>query len=80
MFWTLRNRLEDDATMTYKCQVPHCTSPADLGYMGRGVCQKHWEWHADDGKRFDLRQVFGLTRPAPQPQQAVLPLPAPTQG
>ncbi|MGH9868605.1 MAG: hypothetical protein ACREAA_10650 [Candidatus Polarisedimenticolia bacterium] len=48
-----------------RCEIPRCREEADVIYLGRGVCERHWnKYTADDAPVDALRVVLGLP-PAP---------------
>lgn len=47
-----------------KCDFPKCRNIADMGYMGRDICNDHWEKICEsDGKTENkLLKKIGLVR------------------
>ncbi|MGH9869200.1 MAG: hypothetical protein ACREAA_13690 [Candidatus Polarisedimenticolia bacterium] len=44
-----------------RCEVPRCRDEASIIYLGRGVCEEHWnKYTADDAPEDGLRVVLGL--------------------
>lgn len=44
--------------MSDLCQIPKCRQPADLIYLGKGVCQKHYDKHCEG--KINLKEIFGI--------------------
>jgi hypothetical protein len=52
--------------VTDRCTVPRCHAEADLFYLGRGLCETHWnELAAEDAPPDALRMVLGVETNAP---------------
>ena len=47
-------------TVTGKCDVPRCSTKGIIVYYGKDVCKKHWDWHCNDKKTFDLKKVLKI--------------------
>ena len=43
-----------------KCQVKYCRDESSVLYYGKEVCEKHWQKHCDDTKRFNLKKEFNI--------------------
>lgn len=54
-----------------QCQVVRCRQPAEIIYYGKDVCQKHWEMHCENKRRFDLRDVFRIKKVTVQRRSAM---------
>jgi hypothetical protein len=44
--------------MKDRCTVKGCRGPADIGYLGKGICDEHWNQLANNRKK--LRAALGL--------------------
>ena len=46
-----------------RCAIPRCRDEASIVYLGRGICERHWnKYSADDVPDGQLRVVLGLPR------------------
>ena len=44
------------------CQVPKCRRRAEITYLGREVCDVHWQWIDKQPQR--LKRALGLEKEA----------------
>ena len=42
------------------CEIKDCRAEADLTYLGRGICTKHWDQLTADDASPTLREVLGI--------------------
>jgi len=54
------------------CQFPKCREPPYIEYLGKRLCERHWDMCERDGGNF-LRRKLGLptvsvSRPEPKPE------------
>ena len=42
-----------------RCEIKHCRGESILNYMGKEICEKHWQKHCNDNE-FDLAKEFNL--------------------
>jgi hypothetical protein len=38
------------------CQIPHCRKETEIYYLGKELCQDHWEKYNDD----ELKQMLKI--------------------
>lgn len=43
-----------------RCQVKKCKRSSEVIYLGREVCDYHWEKHCDSEDRFNLKVCFNI--------------------
>ena len=46
-----------------KCSIKGCRNPVEIGYYQHGICEKHWLWHCDDNKKFNIKDVLRCVEP-----------------
>jgi hypothetical protein len=46
-----------------KCAVARCKAPTEIFYYNKPVCEKHWNQHCDDVKKFNLKEVLKIREP-----------------
>ena len=44
------------------CRIKHCRDSSAVTYLGYSVCDKHWNWHCDENKSFNLKKIFNIKR------------------
>ncbi len=47
--------------MTERCEIPRCRAETAIGYLGHGVCERHWnQLAAEDAPPDALRKALGI--------------------
>ncbi len=45
-----------------KCAVKGCRNEDGIGYYDKPVCDKHWQWHCDGAKKFNLKETLEVSK------------------
>jgi hypothetical protein len=46
-----------------KCSIKRCNNVPEVYYYSKPVCEKHWEWHCDYNRKFNLKEVLKIREP-----------------